>query len=142
MVAGVLAGALLATGALVLGPALGGQSCADAGRPALTVVTTPELAEVVRGVVAEVGNGGDRCALEVTVAARPPATTAADLDAERGERPDVWIPDSSVWARRPTRPRMRSPRGQPLGRGLPGGAGHDPRRWPRGTGAMPPGWPT
>lgn len=99
---GVAIGALLTAGAFVGVPHLGGRTCTQ--RPALRVVVAPELSTVVNGAVDVLRSRDTTCPLGIHLTAQDPAVTAATLAADRGDRPDVWIPDSSIWAVRATRP--------------------------------------
>ncbi|MGH3937693.1 MAG: substrate-binding and VWA domain-containing protein [Pseudonocardiaceae bacterium] len=83
--------------------------CDGATRP-LNVSAAPEIAGVVADLVATTfpGNQTSACAPPV-VTAIDPAEVADAIAAEQGDRPDVWIADSSVWVNRSS----------PIGRGLP-----------------------
>ncbi len=84
-----------------------------AGATPLTVVVSPEIAPVVRTVVALMADqgtaapsdaaGGAACPAPV-VRPADPADTLAALSADTADRPDVWIPDSSAWTTRLTVP--------------------------------------
>jgi hypothetical protein len=87
----------------------GDVSCDGVTRP-LNVSAAPEIAGVVADLAATAypGDRTDACGPPI-VTAIDPAEVADAIAAERGDRPDVWIADSSVWTNR------RSP----VGRGLP-----------------------
>jgi Ca-activated chloride channel homolog len=108
---GLTVGAMLTAGAFVVVPQLGGRTCPE--RPALRVVTAPELSTVVNGAVDVLRSRDTACPLPISVTAEDPAVTAAALAAERGNRPDVWIPDSSIWAVRATKPGTGVPTDNP-----------------------------
>lgn len=84
-------------------------SCDGATRP-LNVSAAPEIAGVVADLVAATypGDQTSACAPPI-VTAIDPAEVADAIVAEQGDRPDVWIADSSVWTNRSS----------PVGRGLP-----------------------
>lgn len=99
---------VLAVGATVVGVVLTGwrspastNNCALAGRP-LQVVAAPEVAPVIKEVVRVLGSGRDEdedgaaCPGPV-VRAEDPARTAHALATNATDRPDVWVPDSSLW---------------------------------------------
>ncbi|MFI6515019.1 substrate-binding domain-containing protein [Spirillospora sp. NPDC050679] len=80
------------------------RGCADAPL-VLDVAAAPEIAPVVARTAARAdGQAGGRC-VRIAVRAEEPALMAAllagrvPLDA-RHRRPDVWIPDSSLWTAR------------------------------------------
>lgn len=110
----------VAVGALAAGAALtgavrsaastgGGEPCDGASRP-LRVVAAPEIAGVVADLVRATAPGpGTRACPPPVVTAVDPADVADAIAHERGDRPDVWIPDSSIWINRKA----------PAGRGLP-----------------------
>jgi hypothetical protein len=68
------------------------SSCAD-GRRTLTVAAAPEVAAAVAATAA----GQDDTCTEVRVSAAVPADVAEELAGGGDARPDVWIPDSSLW---------------------------------------------
>ncbi len=105
IVAAVAASTLGATGAVV---ALAGErspattsDCPLGGR-ALQVVAAPEIAPVIAELVIVLepdgGESGDfsTCPRPV-VRGEQPARTARALATDAADRPDVWVPDSSVW---------------------------------------------
>ena len=74
-------------------------TCPD-GRHRLTVAAAPEIAAPVAATAAEVlwDDAGAGACVDVRVSVAQPADVAAALDGpDGGERPDVWIPDSSLW---------------------------------------------
>lgn len=113
MRAAVVAGvALVVVFGTIVGYSIGSDDevpCDGATRP-LSVAVAPELAGVVADLVATTypsdRTGG--CAAPL-VTAIDPAEVADAIAAERGDRPDVWIADSSVWTNRR----------YPVGRGVP-----------------------
>jgi len=112
VVTGVAVGAAVASTIVVAAPSFVGSVCAPG--PELRVVTAPELRTVVAGAVDVLKNREEQdCALAITITSENPAVTAANLEAERGHRPDVWIPDSSVWTLRATKPGTGFPDSNP-----------------------------
>ena len=81
-------------------PATAADGGCDPTHP-LDLVATPEIAAVVTHV-ARAADTGTQC-LAVRVTSRSAAEVAASL-LGTGDRPDVWIPDSSYWTQRPTAP--------------------------------------
>ena len=94
-------------------PSASAQVC-PGGNQSLLIVAAPEIAPVVSAVVRMTTTGtsepGDRpvkgdtvashgsCLVPVVRSERP-AATARSLLTNPGDRPDVWIPDSSAWTR-------------------------------------------
>jgi Ca-activated chloride channel homolog len=76
------------------------RPCSTAA-PALRVAVAPEMATVVADVARELmsADPGRPCLSPVVVAADPAAVAGA-LATGGTARPDVWIPDSSVWQSR------------------------------------------
>lgn len=110
---GLLLGAVTAGTILLAEPFSSAAACDGAAAP-LRVLTVPELANHVGAAVEALRRqdiGG--CPLPITIKSEDPAKTAANLVAERGDRPDVWVPDSSVWAQRATRPGSGVPADNP-----------------------------
>lgn len=94
--AGVIVAVLVATGS---GGAQG-KASADKACPGdrnLRVSAAPEIAPAVTAA-ARVGAqvAGERCQ-RIVVTAASPSTVLAELSGTRPVRPDVWIPDSSIW---------------------------------------------
>jgi hypothetical protein len=82
--------------------------------PALTIAAAPEIAPVVAQVVRSSAAGiapAAGCPL-AQVSPQRPSDVLDALRSDRDDRPDVWIPDSSVWTDQP----------MPAGRGLPQGS--------------------
>lgn len=79
------------------GSKAGRAACPTGNRP-LQVVAAPEIAAVVAAAGQAVSAGGT-CA-QFTVTPRAAAEVASELAPGR-VRPDVWLPDSSIWIRRP-----------------------------------------
>jgi Ca-activated chloride channel homolog len=109
----VVGGAAAATGALIVG--VGGVALARlgdsgdsgdsapcaAGTRTLDVVAAPEIAPVVEQVARRAfpAQGRDAACVRAAVVARDGATVAQALPQDPAAAPDVWIPDSSAWAR-------------------------------------------
>jgi Ca-activated chloride channel homolog len=75
----------------------GVSSACAGGVPTLQVIAAPEVAAAVAAAGQDVARTtGSRC--EIAVTARPSAEVAAGLSTPK-VRPDVWIPDSSIWVR-------------------------------------------
>ncbi len=76
----------------------GGQSCDDPTQVSLS--TTPELQSSLESAAKSLstkgGDDGTPC-LQFTISAAPSAKVATDLAANSDNRPDLWIPDSSLW---------------------------------------------
>ena len=76
----------------------GGQSCDDPTQVSLS--TTPELQSslesAAKSLATKGGDDGTPC-LQFTISAAPSAKVAQDLAANSDNRPDLWIPDSSLW---------------------------------------------
>ncbi|MCA2211383.1 substrate-binding domain-containing protein [Jidongwangia harbinensis] len=114
--AAVAAGILVCVGA---GVAAGGiwradaqarddHRCAPGARP-LHVAAAPEIAGVVADLAGAAGSDDSAGGCPRPVVTAVPAVEVADvIRNERGDRPDVWIPDSSVWVNR------RAPAGRAL----------------------------
>jgi Ca-activated chloride channel homolog len=71
-------------------------SCVGDAR-VLTVVAAPEIVPAVTAAARSLPGHGGTC-VEVSLAGQVPADSAAALVAGKAH-PDVWIPDSSIWAR-------------------------------------------
>lgn len=100
-VAGVVAAVLVASGS---GGAQGkdivaqgklGTSCA--GAAGLRVSAAPEIAPAVADAGRALARAAGQNCDGITVTAEPPAAVLAKLTADSKLRPDVWIPDSSIW---------------------------------------------
>jgi Ca-activated chloride channel homolog len=100
--------ALVTVGAAAGGVVLAGwQTTATPGgcggdEPPFVVAAAPEIAPVVTQVVAVLASEGGisgLCSLPV-VRAQDPFRTARAIAADPDRRPDVWVPDSSLWPRR------------------------------------------
>jgi hypothetical protein len=90
---------LLVAGALVWWLVGSGEECEDRRTVALTVA--PELGEVTERLVADPIVLDDGVCAVAEVTAQEPLQTVGDLGAlEAGALPDVWVPDSSLWAAR------------------------------------------
>ncbi|WP_245159229.1 substrate-binding domain-containing protein [Blastococcus sp. TF02A_35] len=95
---------LLATGLAVL-LLVGGLAwwltaggCGD--RTTVDVTVAPELGELTEELLTKVAEDEDAC-VDPVVTAQEPLQTAGDLGALDAEAlPDVWVPDSSLWAAR------------------------------------------
>ncbi|WP_405056552.1 substrate-binding and VWA domain-containing protein [Kribbella sp. NBC_01505] len=77
---------------------LGGKACDDPAQVKLT--TTPELQPsletAAKSLATKGGKNGVPC-LQFTITATPAASVARDLANGSDNRPDLWIPDSSLW---------------------------------------------
>lgn len=76
----------------------GGQSCDDPTQISLS--TTPELQPALESAAKSLaGKGGDdgTPCLQFTISAAPSAKVAQDIAGNSDNRPDLWIPDSSLW---------------------------------------------
>jgi Ca-activated chloride channel family protein len=91
-----LAGVLGGSAAVMAGGDGGAEACAETR--VLRVAVAPELAPVVADAAARVPvqEPGDPC-VEVNVVATDPVDVARSVMAQPPVRPDVWIPDSSLW---------------------------------------------
>ncbi len=76
----------------------GGGSCDDPTQISLS--TTPELQSSLEAAAKSLstkgGDDGTPC-LQFTISAAPSAKVAQDLAGSTDNRPDLWIPDSSLW---------------------------------------------
>ncbi|MFK4088026.1 VWA domain-containing protein [Kribbella sp. NPDC020789] len=77
---------------------LGGKACSDPGQVKLT--TTPELQGpleiAAKSLAVKGGKDGVPC-LQFTITAETAAKVARKLASGDQDRPDLWIPDSSLW---------------------------------------------
>ena len=76
-------------------------STAECARVPVAVTVAPELGDVAQRLLADpLPLDDDRCAV-AEVTAQEPLQTVGNLGALEGEAvPDVWVPDSSLWAAR------------------------------------------
>jgi hypothetical protein len=76
----------------------GGGSCDDPTQISLS--TTPELQSSLEAAAKSLstkgGDDGTPC-LQFTISAAPSAKVAQDIAGSTDNRPDLWIPDSSLW---------------------------------------------
>ena len=76
----------------------GGKACADPTQ--IQLATTPELQSpleaAAKSLAAKGGKDGTPC-LQVTVSSAPSAQIARDVAHGSDNRPDLWVPDSSLW---------------------------------------------
>lgn len=76
----------------------GGKACADPTQ--IQLATTPEmqapLEAAAKSLAAKGGKDGTPC-LQVTISAAPSAQIARDVAHGSDNRPDLWVPDSSLW---------------------------------------------
>ncbi|MBN1091313.1 VWA domain-containing protein [Blastococcus sp. TML/M2B] len=88
---------LLLAGGLVWWLA-GGDDESCATRSTVAVTVTPEIADLVDGLLSDPDAlGADGC-VTADVTAQSPLQTAGDLSAlDDDALPDVWVPDSSIW---------------------------------------------
>jgi hypothetical protein len=80
-----------------------GQRRPECTTPTTLQVTVAPAAAPVVSAVARIADLADLTAagcVRTLVTARDPAAVAADIAGDRADRPDVWIPDSSIWLRR------------------------------------------
>ena len=85
----------LVAGSLSLRANADGDGCPRAVRH-LAALVTPEIAPAARAAAGSLARSTDSC-LQVTVTAQSSADAAAALAGGTGP-PQVWIPDSSIWA--------------------------------------------
>jgi hypothetical protein len=91
--------ALLVVGGLVWWLAGSGSDCET--RRTVDVAVTPELQSVAGEVLAGPIELEDGSCVTADVTAQQPLQTVGDLGAlDEGALPDVWVPDSSLWAAR------------------------------------------
>jgi Ca-activated chloride channel homolog len=112
--------ALVGAGALVtvllVGRGSGAGGACSAGGRAISVAVAPDLAASVQAAASALNSAGTDSAghcERVTVTARPAAQVAASLTATNPVRPDVWIPDSSIWVSRAAAEGWVAPRQRP-----------------------------
>ncbi|MGY1856645.1 substrate-binding domain-containing protein [Modestobacter sp. SYSU DS0290] len=95
----VIGGGLLIWGLSGSGDSASAEGCED--QQTVQVAVAPEVGDLVQELLAdplELGDGG--CAV-AEVTAREPLQTLAGLGSLDAEQlPDVWVPDSSLWAAR------------------------------------------
>ncbi|WP_238161662.1 VWA domain-containing protein [Kribbella antibiotica] len=77
---------------------LGGKACSDPTQVKLTAAPElqPALETAAKSLSAKGGKDGVPC-LQFTITGTPAAKVARELASGTGERPDLWIPDSSLW---------------------------------------------
>ncbi|MGY2004405.1 substrate-binding domain-containing protein [Blastococcus sp. SYSU DS1024] len=96
LIAAGLAVALLAGGLVWW---LVGGGCDE--QVAVDVTVAPELSDVAGELLAEVESPDESLCITAEVTAREPLLTAGDLSVlEEEALPEVWVPDSSLWAAR------------------------------------------
>jgi Ca-activated chloride channel family protein len=115
---GATAVAIVAITAGIAGIAAGrtGHEASKCTAPApLAIVAAPEISAVVTGAarIAGLADPATSNCVHPTVTAGDPAEVAATLAADRADRPDVWIPDSSIWLRREALAAAGLPAGSP-----------------------------
>ena len=105
--AAALAVAALGAGAVVTANAQPSPARCTPHGPRLQVTVSPELV----GAVQKVGAGASRTSacLPIVVRSAAAADSLAALAGDAGDRPDVWIPDSSTWLGRPAAVRAGLP---------------------------------
>lgn len=76
---------------------LGGKSCEDPTQIQLT--TTPEIQPLLESAAKSLATkkDGDAPCLQFTISAAPSAKVAKDVAGGSDNRPDLWVPDSSMW---------------------------------------------
>lgn len=126
----------LAVGAMLVGaagtyafsqddaPAAASAAC---GGPSIVVAAAPEIAPALAEIVADAGCD------QISVQAAAPALVSAKVAAGK-DAPDVWVPDSSVWARRASVSAPATP--QPLVQSI----ATSPIVLVAATGEVPPSW--
>jgi Bacterial extracellular solute-binding protein/von Willebrand factor type A domain len=76
----------------------GGKACADPTQ--VQLATTPEmqapLEAAAKSLAAKGGQDGNPC-YQVTISSAPSAQVARDVAHGSDTRPDLWVPDSSLW---------------------------------------------
>jgi Mg-chelatase subunit ChlD len=99
----VTAGVVLTVGAATVGVVSTGwdspastNNCA-LGHRALQVVAAPEIAPVIKETVRALSTPDAPACPEPVVRAEEPSRTARAIATDRARRPDVWVPDSSLW---------------------------------------------
>jgi Ca-activated chloride channel family protein len=112
LAAGLLIGAGVAVVAVRATPGTEASTCPIDQQP-LRVVAAPEIAPVVSAVLEAQKTGSDACRTTIEVSSRSSASTAAAIQDEVQDRPDVWIPDSSIWTERSTKPGTGVPENNP-----------------------------
>jgi Mg-chelatase subunit ChlD len=99
VIAALAAAGVFGGGAVVMAGD-GGRVAACVPTHVLRVAVAPELAPVVEDAAAGVfpveEKSGDTC-VHVDVVAADPADVARAITAQPPDRPDVWIPDASLW---------------------------------------------
>src|SRR5215211_7678693 len=101
-VAALVFGAGAAGAVILTGDDVAQEPCPD-GTRTLTVAAPPELASAVRMAAegATARSWSSEC-VDVRVEGVAASTVAAAVTAQPPRRPDVWIPDSSLWLQRIT----------------------------------------
>jgi Mg-chelatase subunit ChlD len=79
---------------------LGGGSCKDPVQVSLS--TTPELQGLLESAAKALGtkHTSDAPCLQFTISAAPSQTVAQSVVSGSDNRPDLWVPDSSLWVSR------------------------------------------
>ncbi|HET9871816.1 MAG TPA: substrate-binding domain-containing protein [Propionibacteriaceae bacterium] len=112
LAAGLAVGTVVTAAAVKAVPDSTAPSCGVEQRP-LRVAAAAEIAPVIKAVVDAENLATDDCRLRVEVTSSIPSATAAALQKELIDRPDVWIPDSSVWTERSMKPGTGVPDNNP-----------------------------
>jgi hypothetical protein len=101
LIAGGVVGLLLA-GGLVWWLIPSGDEAGCEQRPTVAVAVAPEVGDLTAELLADLPQLADGAVCPVAeVTAQEPLQTVADLGAlEASALPDVWVPDSSLWAAR------------------------------------------
>jgi Ca-activated chloride channel family protein len=93
--------ALAATAGVTLSRSGSTDASCPRGAAALTLEVSPDIAPAVADVVRrDPSRSADARCSPVTVAARDSADVADTIRTAKQGRPDVWIPDSSIWVQR------------------------------------------
>jgi hypothetical protein len=96
---GLLVGTIVAVSALQATSSTGDEGCEGSGPP-LRIVAVPEVAEVLSRVVQLNSARVRDCPLPISIKAGDAGVTALGIRDDTIDRPDIWIPDSSLWIER------------------------------------------
>ena len=96
---GLLVGTIVAVSALQAISSTGDEGC-EGSDPPLRIVAVPEVAEVLSRVVQLNSARVRDCPLPISITAGDAGATALGIRDDTIDRPDIWIPDSSLWIER------------------------------------------
>lgn len=99
---GLLVGTMVAMTAVRAVSSTDNDGC-ESSDASLRVIAVPEVAEVLSRLVQLDSASVRDCPASISIQAADAATTALAIRDDAIDRPDVWIPDSSVWTERATR---------------------------------------